>query len=335
MSQNQLPRRKYLSLGRTGAWWVLYLLVLAGTGCHTSAPPRESWTPKTITLPDTPLTVPLILDSYGLAYVDVSINDQGPYRLLVDTGTYGLHLAHDLRALADTTRQKHSHVWVENARGHSMKSRYIIQIQTLSMGTTQLVNLNALVQDRESLVLTHKMPYDGILGIGAFYNHLFMIDFPRRQLILTRGRLETKRRFVTPAINAPRDIPRIRLEVLQVGSAGYACDAVIDTGTNTMHLPERAKSWSLPRQFIHTATGYDVGGRPYQADKYQVEAEFVLGDTGCRFYDPVLQYSNAEGRVGVNILSEMIVILDQRHRRIALVPNAHRDLVEDMIAVDP
>lgn len=311
----------------------LVLAIFIGVGCDSPLP-REAWSPgETHISADLP-GHPLIQDPSGLFLVDVTIESQGSYRLLLDTGAYGLILADDVADALDTPSLSGVRVQAKTASDQMLPPQRVVQIRELELGAHRFRSLHAFIQKRSAVVLPTEMAHDGILGIGIFRDGLLILDIPRRELRILDGTLHAQSPFVSSTLKGPQEVPYIDLHVQPVGGPTYRCAALIDTGTNALELPALAEHWPIPRTYVRDANVMEIGGRSRQTPRYRLQAQLTLGSSDVHVADPVIGFQGQTGRISTPILQQFILIFDQRHGRLALVPEKHRHQIPSLIVLN-
>ena len=151
--------------------------------------------------------------------VDVNVNGRGPYKFIVDSGAdtsaVGLRIARDLQLPLGTP-----------AILNGMTSRNLVdrvQVAELSFGPSSVKNLEV------PALREYDLGGDGMIGIDALVQQRLMMDFEKHLV-----KVEDARR---PARYNPDDIvitakrTRGQLILTHVQAAGFALDAIIDTGS--------------------------------------------------------------------------------------------------------
>jgi len=276
-------------------------------------------------------TIALHEDDAGLYYTDAMVNGRGPYRLLLDTGAYGLFLADDVVRDLNCPPVPHARVMARNTSGQTLPALHVTRVTEVRLESLRLCNLHASVHERTSLILPIDTEYDGILGIGVFHDTLLILDIPQRVLQVVPGRLRNDAPFVTRTINRKRDVPRIPLTLQPIGESLYRCGAVIDTGANVLELPDAASLWPIPRTYVRDARLQEVGGHMRQTACYRIRAQITLGESQCQITDPIVGFQGQTGRISTDVLGNTILIFDQKNGRMAFLPDDQRERLPGMI----
>lgn len=119
---------------------------------------------------------PFVLGEQGGVAVTVMLNGQGPFTLMLDTGSTGSAIADDVaaRILAPVVAQGE----VSSAAG--VRMRPIVRIETLTLGPASTAVDATLVSRRELNTVTTA---DGLIGQDVLSALRYTIDFDRREIV--------------------------------------------------------------------------------------------------------------------------------------------------------
>ncbi len=191
--------------------------------------------------------------------VEVEVNDQGPYRFVVDSGAdtsvIGKQLAREL-ALPEG-----SPVLLHAITESKVVDR--VMVDDLRLGPTVTTGLELPVLEERNI------GGDGMIGLDALVEQRLMMDFEER--VITVDDAATRPRFEGGTIVVTARLQRGQLILTEVSAGRVTVDAVVDTGTeitigNSL-LRDKLKA-RRPRDF-QTVTVYGVTGKP-------VEMEFAI-----------------------------------------------------------
>ncbi len=301
------------------------MAALALAGCDSA----RQYMPRSTISSEPEVNIPLVADRSGLAYVDANINGRGPYRLLLDTGAGGLFLSR--AAVKDLDLHISPLRRVRGSTAHGTLAIRAAYVDRLEMKGVSFRGQYAGVIQRDSIVLPGvAVEAAGVLGLGVFVDTLLRIDFPRRQMIVSTGALPSGGLFVIPTTRPRGGMPRILISVSSDRIGPYEFEAVLDSGANVLHLPGKALDLPIPKEYVGTSTAYDLLGAPNPEDSYRLGVSVRLGDGPCGFDNPTVRFVGEEARVGVPILSQLIVIFDQKHNRVAVVPDLLREQLQSL-----
>ena len=187
------------------------------------------------------------------------VNDEGPYRFVVDSGAdssvIGQRLAEELSLPPGSPVLLHA----------ITESKVVdrVLVDDLKLGPTTTTGLELPVLDERDL------GGDGMIGLDALVEQRLMMDFEKRIITVDDG--ATKPRLDNGTIVVTARLQRGQLILTEVEAGREKVDAVVDTGTevtigNSL-LRERLKA-RRPRDF-RTVTVYGVTGK-------EVEMEFAI-----------------------------------------------------------
>ena len=265
-------------------------------------------------------------------FVDVFLNDKGPYKFILDTGAVAAvsdGVARDLK-LNVTDGSEDGGVGEKTVRSGRTKLRDI----KLGDLTLHNVDCGVLSLDDAPAVFGSK-PVDGILGLPVFEANIVTIDYVKHELTLT-----PPDNFKAPAdaIVVPFQ-RRGHIPVVDGELDGIAGRFAIDTGARSALLvygpfTERNHLREKYHATIEGITGWGIGG-PVRSLLARA-ATFKLG--GAEVHDIVIrlstQHSGATtasdiaGLIGPDVLKQFTVTFDYRNSRMLLARNSnygHRD----------
>lgn len=243
----------------------------------------------------------------GKPFVDIMINDKGPFRFLVDTGTSGeaiitpeLAQELDLPPLGETK--------LNDATGLGTKEAPIVLIESLELAGVEFTDVEALL---------HRLPsregtYSGILGFRLFRNLLLTMDYVHQRIALAKGALSPHEEAVLP-YSVPEGIPVIPLNL-----GGETVDAHVDSGGAGLTLPE-----SIASKLQYTEGPMIFGEGQSLTTRFWVKAGKLASDVrlGPAILDhPWVEITDALPTVNVGSvpLQYFVVSFDQKHRLLRL-----------------
>lgn len=222
--------------------------------------------PAPVQLPIPPATIDDTLEILGdpieaelgsRMYVEVMINDRGPYRFLVDSGAdrsaIGSALAERLGLPVEQAVQ------LRSMAGSTMVSTVLIA--KLKLGTTEITDIIAPALPERHLGA------QGLVGIDALVDQRIKLDFDARTVTVQDSRLpETRREPGEIVVTARRR--KGQLILTQTSIDGAQTYAVIDTGSeitiaNTAMLSRITRGRRAPA--MRTVTLTSVTGQNFEA----------------------------------------------------------------------
>lgn len=171
------------------------------------------------------ITIPFELEQ-GRIYVGAFVNGRGPYRFMVDTGASG-HGRLDERLVKELSL-KYSGTALNSDSVNTAEVRTVV-LDSLRIGGMTLDNANVLSRDyNRNLRPGAKILY-GLIGRDFFAERLLTIDYPRKQMTVSRGSLVAGQ----PGVVNYEDTLAYPIKLGSFEAEGH-----IDTGSNAdAHLP--------------------------------------------------------------------------------------------------
>jgi len=164
----------------------------------------------------------------GLTFVQVMINGKGPFRFIVDTGTGGDALVSP-ELVAKLGLASVGETEAGDPSGLNPQKVLVYELASLKVAGLEFTKI--LVTGHEPG--PREGASDGVLGFRLFRDYLFTLDYPAKQLILSKGELTSDdQKSVLPFI-MPDSIPLIELQVENKRICAH-----IDSGGAGLSLPE-------------------------------------------------------------------------------------------------
>ena len=163
---------------------------------------------------------PTRLDRIGRIVAPVTINGQGPFRLVVDTGASHTTLSPELAARLGLEPEEHSVLMLNGVTG--VEQVPAVRLERLEAGDLILEKIPAPIV-RSSIMAGA----DGILGVAGLTHERITVDFRRDRISITRSRAsdETSGMLRIPAMRVTGGLLMVEARV-----GGVKARAVIDTG---------------------------------------------------------------------------------------------------------
>lgn len=271
-------------------------LVLMAPACELARP-----SPHRTTFAGSKVEVPITLSETDDVLVDVWIDSQGPFRMLIDTGS-SVNILHT-RVAAALGRTG----WPRLARLSGITGATDLGIRRT--GTVDRVSLGPVAFEEVGFLYADFLEEDGILALGLFAEGVVTFDLERRRLLLERGVLEGAGVLEYRQVDGLPELP-VRL-------GDRAMLATVDTGSDSglivpQNLAAELRFEGDPLPFGLTgilATATVLGGR--------VTGTLMLGEQAVR--NPIVLVGHS-GNIGMGILRHFALSFDVRHRRLRLSP---------------
>jgi hypothetical protein len=270
-------------------------------GCAVQAP----YAPVNTELGEDPVLLPTTLwDGYFL--VEAELDGSGPYTFMLDTGSDCMLVS---PAIADRLWEQVQSVQntVRGANGDAIVVDRILSIGALKLGSARLQGFHALVMDVEPLSEALGAHIDGVLGLPLFSDCLLTLDYPSREVRLSRGALS----------------PVDQREVLALNPG--------ETGEITATLGEHPISFKIDSGFsreigLPTAGNLDFvyGPRPgseivtitgtHRQQEGRLAGELRLGHHV--FPRPRAAINGGDPKLGSRLLRHFTITFDQQNHRV-------------------
>jgi hypothetical protein len=252
---------------------------------------------------NTEVSVPM-LDFGGRPVVEVTLNGQGPYRFILDTGASGTVVADDL--LAEL----------------KLPDAGPVRVDRLGLGAVTLPNVSVI--HGGPMLASMNGQVRGVLSAQAFPGSLLTLDFVKKQVRVRRGELPAADGRRIFAYDADDVLPRVPVKI-----DGTEYRLHFDTGAPAgMSLPLRyAKTLGVEGQLVERGRARVVTGvfpvyeAPF-AGKVEI-GEYVLPITAISFSDLRPGPAEPPGLIGMKLLQDFVVTLDTKNRRVRLEQLRH------------
>lgn len=242
----------------------------------------------------------------GIPMVQVRINGQGPFTLVVDTGT-NCDAILSPRVVKRLGLEASGRSRITDLGGGKTHSIDMVNIDSLTLAGEEFHNIRAAeanLPDGDSVL-------DGILGFGFFRNLVFTLDYPHRRLVLNNSSLADPSDAKTVPMRLASGTPMIEIAI-----AGEKLYAGIDSGAMGVSVPvavadrlqfesgretvafgrTQVSDFALRGAVLHGAV--EVAG--FQFDQPWLEI------------NPVFHFAN----IGSDLMREFSVTFDQHNRRV-------------------
>jgi len=241
--------------------------------------------------------------------VEVRIGGR-PYRFIVDTGTSGHGRV--TAALARTLGlQPVGQVLAGDPSGRT-QTRSLYRVAELEIGAIRLQGLNL---GETSLPSARFAGIDGILGLGAFENHLLTIDYPKASLLLSRASLPAS---ATAYRLTPQGVIGVPILV-----GGETIEAHIDTGNaiGALVVPS-ALADRLPK--IGASRSAGKASTPISTvDIMEADTDLTvrIGSITLPIARITWPSLGADANVGSRAFASSALRIDHRNRRLDITPS--------------
>lgn len=269
--------------------------------------PSRNDIPATATIGSVQVTAPMQLVSRK-PVIDVMIDGKGPFKFFLDTGAGATVVNRDL---ADELKLPIlGDIRIGDPASPQAISANQVGLSRLEIGTAVFSDLVAVSWDRSGLYQPGAPR--GVLGMPLFATMLLTVDYPRSQVVISRGELP------------PNELDVVNYKVGEAGLfsvpitiAGVASEATLDTGSPS--------GLSFPNSFMELLP---LASKPIEVGRGRtVAAEVII--YGAKLNGTVKlgnqNFENLEVRfndrlkhinIGYGLLNQCAVTIDQKNHRI-------------------
>jgi len=253
-------------------------------------------------------------DFGGRPVVELKINDQGPYRFILDSGATITMVTDELsRELS-----LNSPTGMRVAAVGGGPAPAIVAIREVRIGDATLQDLIAAIMPLGNLLKEKNAPR-GVLSAASFAGYLLIYDYPRKRISIREGELEHVDSKSVFQYTEDQVLPTVPVRI-----AGHDTHVHLDTGSPFgLTLPVRFLSElplaSPPKESGKART--HAGEFPVsiarvdgaiELGKYKIDTQEV------RFSDARPGPAPAVGNIGYEVLRHFVVTLDSKNRCIRL-----------------
>ena len=241
--------------------------------------------------------------SHGKPFVMVTINGQGPFRFVIDTGTGG-------QAFISSTLAKQlgltqvGRMRLSDPTGKGSRIAPMVLIPSLQVAGVEFNGIKAAVHDLDD----SDGQCQGLLGFLLFRNYLLTLDYPNRQMHLSIGELVPDGEHSIIPFRMPDGIPLIPLHI---GST--IIEAQLDSGGAGLSLPEEfALHMSFASDPVSFSNAYSITTR-FQIKGGKLGSDVHLGD--YTFQQPFIEINPAFplANFGACPMQNFAITFDQKH----------------------
>ncbi len=258
----------------------------------------------------TPLTsVPL--QPYGPFYlVDVKINDQGPFKFVIDSGT--------TRTIVDPAVARELALSEMEGQDGSVPH---VELDALTLGSARFGGVEAELRDLDG-IWGDGAP-SGVLGFDLFGDRMVTLDLPLQKLVVRDGKLPTPdgQEILPYALQTRQDdLGERRVPTIEIDVAGRTLNVELSPlGFGTLALPQ-----DLMEQFPLTSEAGVIGrtknqdGMMFPILGASLEGSMAVGihrfDNPSVFFSESFEYPS----LGSGILEPFVLTLDLGQQRVRI-----------------
>lgn len=278
---------------------------------RAAAPQRTAPPTGSVTLEGPRVELPLDLGTRR-PMIAVTVNGQGPYWFVVDTGSAGNVIDSGLAAQLTLTSVGVQRV---GSPGGPPIEAHRFAIDSLAAEGLQLTGIEAVGIDLAAMAGD---TFQGIIGMRSFRDYLVTFDYPGARLVVESGSL-TAGAAGTVAYDGGSRLIRIEIDV-----AGVRLPADLDTGSPaSFTLPKAFEDrWTFLSPVIEAGSARLVGAE-HPIWRARLDGPITLA--GHTFEDPevgLAEFTADFANVGYETLRHMVLTIDQRQGLVRLTREA-------------
>jgi predicted aspartyl protease len=260
-----------------------------------------------LTAQSAPQSIPLEI-THGKPYVKVTINGQGPFRFVIDTGT-GAEAFVTPQLAQQLNLAPAGHVQLGDPSGLGKQKTPLVMIDSLDVGGVEFSGIKAV----EHVLSDDDGSVQGLLGFVLFRKYLLTLDFPKHRLTLAQGSVSPDEGHSVLPFRMPDGIPIIPLRI-----GGLEVEGLLDSGGTGLSLPDavatRLKWATVPTLFGNSRT---------LSTRFEVKAATLDGDislAGYTFARPFVEINPAFplANIGSCPMQDFAFTFDQENRLVRI-----------------
>lgn len=268
---------------------------------HVHPPRAKLKEPRVVVPMDTSIRRPVI---------DLTINDQGPFRFVVDSGAGGTVIDDDLaKKLHLKTIGK---ALTGDVSGQAPREMPLVVVDRIGIGSAQFLDSIAVVGDLDPV--WHDLPAgpDGVLAFSTFADCLVTLDYPNQKLIMELGELPPAdgRDILEYEFVDDQRIPWVKLNI-----TGIEVPVMLDTGAGMagtlaadMEGKVRTKGAPKPVGMVRRMNSATV-----QRDA-RMDGSFMLGRHEIQ--EPIFNFMGQRSSIGHQIFKHFAITFDQGQKTV-------------------
>lgn len=243
--------------------------------------------------------------------IEVMLNGQGPFVFAIDTGG-GMQADVDTAIVAQLKLQPNGKVRGGDPSGWNGREFDTVAIDSIAVGGVEFRNVTVITREQR---ISPSYPHiDGILGFSLFADYLLTLDYPNKQVRLSRGELPPANGADILSFEVPHSVPVVELVI-----GNLRVPAHIDTGNlvGSFILPT-----SLLEKLTLTSQPVVVGRARTVSNEIEIK-EARLKDSielgSFEFPQPTITFpALAESNIGLKALRDFSLTFDQKNNRLKL-----------------
>lgn len=239
-------------------------------------------------------------------FIEVYLNDEGPYNFILDLGASGqgrvdIELARKLKLKVVDS--------ISNFDGNNYSTERVMGVSKLRIGSIEIGDIGLMARDYNRNYKEGNIRTDGIIGRDFFKNYLLTIDCPNETVTISNNSLNESKGKALPYEEAFK---------VQGKIGGKDITFNIDTGSNmAVHLPKTI----MDNLEYENTTNRFIGRRAnteYIIQEAILKSKIQLGD--LEVSNQLIGYSikNTFVNIGMDFLKSYKLSFDQKNKLIKI-----------------
>lgn len=244
--------------------------------------------------------------------IEIKINGQGPFIFSIDTGG-GMQADIDTALAEKLKLPKNGTVRGGDPSGRNVREFETVSVDSIAVGEVVFRNITAMTREQR---LTPNYPkVDGVLGFALFTDYLLTLDYPGKQVRLSRGDLPAANGADVLTFESPRRIP-----VVDITIGTMKVKAHVDAGNMVggFILPsELVEKLRLSSPVITIGRARTVNNE-IEVKEVRLQDTIKLGKFS--YEQPKINFPAIanEANIGFRVLREYALTFDQKNKRMKL-----------------
>ena len=227
---------------------LLLALIVVTPGCSLDT----DSTPLRMTIPAEFNAMPMPVIG-RVPFVEVSINGEGPYWFLIDTGSFATIIDERVARELDLPSVLR-YGRISGSTGMHTGMIPEVDVRSLQLGRVRYEIMDALAMDLSGLARSVRHPVDGVLGYPMFTGAVWTLDYPGRQLIIGERSTGIHAEAVFPITHAatlptvPAALDDYPLQILIDTGSGFGLELgpeALAQASDIEHSPDVSLAWGI------------------------------------------------------------------------------------------
>lgn len=264
------------------------------------------------------ISIPVKMD-LGLVIVDVKVNNKGPYKFIIDTGTdisiMSAELVEELNLKYSSEKKRHFNIHQKEIEIQTFQ--YLVQ--DVEIGGLSFKDASFIANDRENekFLLLKDLHLQGVLGLDLFFNIVMTLNLYEGEIVFHPLDKMTPPQKGYVSFEPDYYLPVVKTKVIKKNSESAPL-FLIDSGyTGFVKMSECYKNDSA--SMASEVTSHDIFNNTESGFFEELDGVWVIGD--IKIEHPVVKYemgkcekSQKWGLIGTRFLQYQKVTIVPKNR---------------------